>query len=254
MRRTLAIALLGLLPTAGCGADEGAELHVFAAASLRELSEDIARTWGEPRDLELVLNIAGSATLARQIEAGARWDVFLSADEASLDAAGLDCARARAFASNRLVLVAGASADPQLRHPAELPERVRLLALAGPAVPAGRYARVLLGRLGVLEQLKGRIVDADDVRGALGLVNGGAADAALVYATDAALLRGLQVRWRAGDGEPPRIELFAIQRVAQPSEASGSGAELLDWLQGEEFRALATERGFAPPLPAGGEQ
>lgn len=186
------LALLALL-TPSVATAQRAPL-VLAAASLQESMTEAAATWaaqGHPRP---TISFASSAVLARQIEAGATADLFVSADEEWMDALAarnliVPASRA-SFLGNRLVVVA-AAANPvriPLRPPAALARVLGAgpLALADPtSVPAGKYARAALERLGAWTAVAPRVVAADNVRAALALVERGAAPLGIVYATDA---------------------------------------------------------------------
>jgi molybdate transport system substrate-binding protein len=165
---------------------------VLAAASLQESMNAAADTWaarGHPRP---VVSFAGSSALARQIEAGARADLFVSADEGWMDevaAKRLIVPATRAtFLGNRLVIVA--AAGTHMRAPAGGARLARFLAggalaMADPSVPAGKYGRQALTKLGVLAAVQPHIVSAENVRATLALVERHAAPLGIVYATDA---------------------------------------------------------------------
>lgn len=175
---------------------------VLAAASLQESLEAAAKAWAAKGHARPVLSFAASSALARQIEAGAPADLFISADEEWMDTLankGLIRADTRAtMLGNSLVLIAPATSgatsraasrlalDPVPGFPLGRALGNGRLALADPAgVPAGRYARQALERLKVWDKVKDRIAAGDNVRAALGLVAQGEAPLGIVYATDA---------------------------------------------------------------------
>jgi molybdate transport system permease protein len=134
-------------------------------------------------------HLGASSDLARQIEQGAAAELFLSADEDWADYLSqrgvVD--RRLDLLTNRLVVVVPRGS--QLRVPdvaALAQQQIDRLALAGAAVPAGRYARQALSRAGIWEQVKDRVLDGTNVRATLAYVERGEAAAGLVYATDAA--------------------------------------------------------------------
>src|SRR5215203_3099888 len=139
MRRLLTITLLLIAHTAA----SAAEVRVFAAVSLTEALEEIAA--GYTRD-DIVFHFGASSLLARQIELGAPADLFLSADEARMNALAakrLIVPSTRiSVLSNTLVVVGVPLA------------RAKLIALAEPSsVPAGVYARTWLQTIGMWERL-----------------------------------------------------------------------------------------------------
>jgi len=167
---------------------------VLAASSLQESLEAAADAWvqkGHPRP---VLSFAATPALARQVEAGAPADIIISADEEwmnELALKGLIHNRLRGnLAGNDLVLVEQAGKDTklELQPGAALafvlnPQRV---ALADPqSVPAGRYARQALTKLGVWSVVEKNVVSADNVRAAAALVSHGEVPFGIVYKTDA---------------------------------------------------------------------
>jgi molybdate transport system substrate-binding protein len=186
IRFRLAVCVtLGLV--AGCGNSADAPLRVFAAASTREALEQVAADFRARTGLEVALNLGPSSELARQIEQGAPADLFLSADESWADFLadkGLAAER-RDTLSNRLVVVVPADSALEIHELSDLGQaRIRRLALAGPAVPAGRYARQALTAAGVWERVRSRVLEAADVRATLTYVVRGEAEAGFVYATD----------------------------------------------------------------------
>ncbi|WP_420142374.1 molybdate ABC transporter substrate-binding protein [Sphingomonas sp.] len=176
---------------------------VLAAASLQESLGAAADAWaarGHPRP---ILSFAASSALARQIEAGAPADLFVSADEVWMDAVQakgliLPATRARLLA-NRLVLIASASsaARPVAIRPgfplARLLGNGRLAMGETHSVPAGTYGRAALVRLGIWPAVAPRVVGAENVRAALALVERGEAPYGIVYATDALASRRVRV-------------------------------------------------------------
>lgn len=186
----IACALLGTAPVA---AQERGPL-VLAAASMQEALTDAANRWtslGHPRP---VLSFAASSALARQVEAGAQADLFVSADEEWMDylqTRNLLRAGTRArLTENRLVLVAPVASRTTIRIAPRFALSRALgsgrLAMADPvSVPAGRYGKAALEKLAVWTTIAARIAPAENVRAALALVERGAAPLGIVYATDA---------------------------------------------------------------------
>lgn len=196
MRRLLLAALIALMPTAALAQD----LVVFAAASLKTALDEIAAGAGQPRTK---LSYAASSALARQIEAGAPADIFLSADPDWMDyldrKALLKPGTRSILLGNRLVLVAPADSKASISIApgfdlAGLLGRDGRLAMADvTAVPAGKYGRAALEALQLWPQLQHRIAQADNVRAALLLVARGEAPAGVVYATDAAAEKNVRL-------------------------------------------------------------
>lgn len=188
----VAMLLVGLLLQAGAMA---ADLTVFAAASLKEsLDAQIKIFTASNKDIHVRVSYAGSNALARQIGSGAPANLFISADEAWMDYLSQNklivTASRRELVKNDLVLVApSASAKPvTIANGFALASALAggRLAVANPdAVPAGKYARAALTKLGVWASVEGHLARTDSVRAALAFVARAEAPLGIVYRTDA---------------------------------------------------------------------
>ncbi|QDU40608.1 Molybdate-binding periplasmic protein precursor [Maioricimonas rarisocia] len=190
---TFLTVLVPALALSGCekeDASSSGDVTILAAASTFNAVQEIAVQFRHEHGIDVQVSSGPSNGLARQIQAGAPADIFVSASPDWADAVaddGLEDDR-RSLLSNSLVLVvppgnpAGVTDPPDLVGP-----RVSHVALAGTSVPAGVYAEVALRDAGCFEQLEhaGRIVRGHDVRHTLNYVARGEVDAGVVYATDA---------------------------------------------------------------------
>lgn len=226
------------------------EIVVAAAASLREPLVEVERDFEveHPR-WPVALSFGASSWLAAQIRLGAPIDLLLSADERQVDslaAEGLVLEESRtSFASNLLVLVASTQAAPWLASPADLGDaRLRRFALPAAAVPLGRYARSWLAPRGLLDALGPRRVQTSDARATLAAVELGQAEAALVYATDAALARRARIVFTPPASEQPSI--LYVGAVTRRGASRPAARAFLGYLQGPGSARLA-EAGFLPP-------
>lgn len=249
-RRTL---LLGLAttPFAGARAPGAAKAPlVLAAASLQESMSAAADAWAAKGRSRPVCSFAASSALARQIAAGAAADLFVSADEPWMDdieKRGLIVAGTRAaFLGNRLVVVRpkGARGPAGAAVPLARLLGGGPLALADPdAVPAGRYARASLQKLGAWDAVQGRVVRGESVRAALAFVERGAAPFGIVYATDAQASRLVEVVRVLPDASHPPIRYpLARLRAATSPDAEPFRRFLLSG----EGRAIFRRFGFLP--------
>lgn len=217
--RRVAIALLFAAFGSPAAAQTTGPL-VLAAASLQEAltaAADAYAATGQPRP---VVSFAASSALARQIEAGAPADLFVSADAQWMDfvaTRGLLRPGTRAtLVTNRLVLVAPVAQPLNLRIAHRFGLAAALgdgrLAMADPdSVPAGRYGRAALTSLGVWAAVEPRVVRADNVRAALAFVSRGEAKAGIVYATDARADHGVRVAGMfPASSHPPIVYPVAV--------------------------------------------
>jgi molybdate transport system substrate-binding protein len=152
---------------------------VYAAASLTEVFPKISPSSR--------FQFAGSNQLAIQISRGAPADVFASASPAYTQGLFRDgfVEKPRTFATNSLVLAVPRSNPAKIRSVYDLAKRPKLkLVVAGPKVPVGFYTREVLKRLALLKVLRKAVSQEPDVKGIVGKLALGEADAGFVYATD----------------------------------------------------------------------
>lgn len=195
-------AITLLSAAAGPAAAQAKPPLVLAAASLQESLTAAADRWAAKGHLRPIISFAASSALARQVESGAPADLLVSADEEWMNYLAtrkLIRPRSRAsFLTNSLVLVAPAASRIRLsigpRFPLDRALGRGRLAIADPnAVPAGKYGREALGRLGVWPSVARKVASAENVRAALVLVARGEATLGIVYATDARATTGVRV-------------------------------------------------------------
>jgi molybdate transport system substrate-binding protein len=232
------LALLFLL-FAGCAVAQE-RLVVFAAASLKEALDEYNTSFATP----VRAAYAASSALARQIEAGAPAQVFVSADEEWMDYVErkglLQPGTRRDVLANRLVWVVPAGRAVPEDPLASLGPHERL-ALADPQhVPAGKYARAALEKMGKWPGVSGRIAAAENVRAALALVARGECPLGIVYQTDAQA--------------EPKVRIAALidarlhPPIVYPAAAlRGSPAAALRYLDGMQKSAAFERRGFTRP-------
>lgn len=254
MRRLLSMALLALGVLAGglaTGAAGAQEVRVAAAASLSNVLDEIGALWRQQGRGTMVGSYAASSTLAKQIEAGAPFDVFISADLDWMDHVAqrnlIDPASRRNLTANALVLIAPAASQAALRlEPgADLASALGAggrLAVGDPGgVPAGRYAQAALTRLGLWPQVAARLAPAESVRAALALVARGEAPLGIVYSTDAkAEPRVRVVAAFPGDSHPPIV--YPMARLAGSGNAAAG--EFLAFLLSPPAQAVFERAGF----------
>lgn len=226
---------------------------VFAAASLKESLDAVARAFEASSGHRVAVSYAGSGALARQVGAGAPAALFISADAdwiAHVEGKGLVVPGSRRdLLANELVLVAPAASKSQLRLAPGVDVARALgagrLALADPAsVPAGRYAKAAFERLGAWGAIERRVAAVDNVRAALALVARGEAPLGVVYRTDALAERGVRIvdAFPASSHPPIVYPMVRLRRAATPAAAA-----LAEHLASPASRAAFERHGFRVP-------
>jgi molybdate transport system substrate-binding protein len=224
-------------------------LLVFAAASLTNVLDELSTAWETRAGVDVKLSFASSSVLARQIEAGGKADVFVSADREWMDylsaRALLAEASRRDLVGNRLVLIAPADSTLVLEIGRGFPLSAALrggrLSTGDPdTVPVGRYARSALESLGVWDEVAERLVRADNVRSAMMYVSRGEAPLGIVYATDALVDRKVRIVDTFPSGSHAPITYPAAVLRHARSEA----AAYLAYLGGDEAAPVWERFGF----------
>lgn len=241
--------ILLLLATAAMPVPAGAqgrEVLVSAAASLTDALQQLARVYEARSGDRLVLNVGASNTLARQIAAGARVDVFISADEAQMDAVAADIVpRTRVdLLSNQLAIAVPDDRPRTFTSVRELADAsIRRVAIGDPAaVPAGVYAKAYLQKIGLWKLVESKIVPSGSVRLALAAVESGAADAAIVYRTDVGTARRTRLAFVVPAAEGPTI-VYPAAAIRSGTYPEGA-ARVLAFLQTPEAAAIFARAGF----------
>ena len=187
------ISGLGITPFAARADDK--PLVIFAAASLKNALDAVAQDWVTAGHTKPLISYAASGPLAKQIEAGAPADLFISADLDWMDYVqkkSLINEKSRiTLLGNKLVLVAPKTSTATITLGPNAPLAQLIgdgrLAIGDPkSVPAGKYGQQALEKLGIWDSVQGKLAPADSVRSALFLVGRGEAAAGIVYQTDAA--------------------------------------------------------------------
>ena len=239
---------LALLSTALPAADGPPEVLVGAAASLAEPMAAIAASYeASHAGVRVRVALGASNVLAQQVRSGAPLELLVSADPQIVDrlaAEGLvDPGGRRRIAANRLVVLVRAELAERVASAPDLarPE-VRRIAVPDAAVPVGRYGREWIATRGLLATLAPRLIATEDARATLAAVDGGNADAAIVYATDARLATSARAGFEIPAAEQPEIAYEAALR----SDAGAEARRFFAFLAGPEARRALAASGFAP--------
>jgi len=256
MRLVLAAAALfvSLVPGArAADAADTAPLTVFAAASLTDALKRIDAIWVHDGHPPSRLSFGSSGALARQIEAGAPADLFISADEKWMDALAQ---RHAIVAGSRVDLLGNALVliEPASKlAPVTIVPGFDLAGLLGPggrlsvgnpaSVPAGIYAAEALKSLNVWDSVKDRLAPAPDVRAALLQVAHGATAVGIVYRSD---VHGVTEVGIAGTFPEASHTRIVYPGAALPGPHAADAAAYLALLRRPEARAIFAADGFTP--------
>lgn len=245
----LGCAVLAGALSAGAAPARAGEPLVFAAASLKNALDDAIKAYAAAGGGKIVASYAASSVLARQIEAGAKADIFISADTDWMDylaKRGLIEGQSRSdLLGNRLVLIAPADSKISLAIGPNFPLRAALgegrLAIADPeSVPAGKYARTALTSLGVWGDVVDHTASAENVRVALAYVARGETPLGIVYETDAKQ----EPKVRIIGYFPEDTHLPIIYPAALTKGATPEAARFLEFLHGDKAKAAFLKAGF----------
>jgi molybdate transport system substrate-binding protein len=258
IRYRLITSLLGvflfagaLLPAGAFAGEAGSSgpVIVFAAASLKNALDDASAAWQKESGAEVKTSYAASSALAKQIEQDAPAQIFISADEDWMNyvaAKGLIKPESRAaLLGNKLVLVApkDSTVSLKLEPGADLAAALgagRLAVGNVDSVPAGKYGKAALEKLGLWAGVSGKLAQAESVRAALLLVSRGEAALGIVYQTDA--ISDPNVRIVAtfpADSHPPIVYPAALTTKAGPAAAA-----FLDYIKSPKATPFFTAQGF----------
>ena len=235
--------------TATAGAQN---LTVLAAASLKNALDEVSGQYQLPQGGKISISYAGSSALARQIENGAPADIFISADRDWMDYVekrGLIRSDSRVnLLRNEMVLIAPADSKAAVEIKPGFPLATLLgggrLAMADPDyVPAGKYGKAALVKLGVWTSVAGKVARAENVRAALSFVARGEAPLGIVYRTDAKADRKVRiVAVFPAETHPPIVYPAALLKGARDPAAS----MFFEFLNSAQARGIFRKHGFMP--------
>jgi molybdate transport system substrate-binding protein len=233
------------------GRAQSADVVVFAAASLKNALDAIAADFEKQTGKRVAVSYAASSALARQIEQGAPADVFVSADLDWMDYLQarnlIKTETRRNLVGNRIVLVAPAAkaGDVELK-PGALAAALgggRLAMANVAAVPAGKYGKAALERLGLWSEAAGRLAQAENVRAALAFVARAETPLGIVYESDAKAEPGVRVVARFPEtSHPPIVYPAALTSVSKRPEAES----FLRAMRTKASAAILAREGFVP--------
>jgi molybdate transport system substrate-binding protein len=244
-----ALVLLGA--TFASSAAHADDVLVFAAASLKNALDDAIAGYAATGGAKVNASYAASSALAKQIDSGAPADIFISADPDWMNDVQknnmIQPATRFDFLGNLLVLVEPVDSPTKVDIGPNFPLAKLLgdnhLAMADPdAVPAGKYGKAALQKLGVWDSVESKVARAEDVRAALAFVSRKESPFGIVYQTDAAADKGVKIAgFFPADSYPPIIYPIALTASTKNPDA----AKFLAFLHSNVAKPFFTKQGFS---------
>lgn len=251
LSQKISVLASSLLMSMGLGwgvqAQAKESITVYAAASLTDAMNDLSKLYQQQHKIDVKTSYAGSSTLAKQIEAGAPANVFISADEQWMNylqnKKRVQPQDRVNLLGNSLVLITPKSQPIKIKMDKSFdPNTVlkgKLCTGNTQSVPVGKYAKQSLTSLGWWDKVKPRLVETEDVRSALNFVARGECQAGIVYATDAAINKNVVI---AGvfpaNSHPPIIYPMGLLKKDKNS------AHFYQFLQAAPAKAVFQKYGF----------
>src|SRR5262245_55867412 len=240
---------LGSIPQAQAQA-QGGDLVVFAAASLKNALDAINTQWQQQTGKKATISYGASSALAKQLEQAAPAQMFISADLDWMNyVANKNLIKPETRSNllgNRIVLIAPKDkAEPvDIKAGFDLGKILgsdgRLAMANVDAVPAGKYGKAALEKLGAWASVADRIAQAENVRAALLLVSRGETPAGIVYQTDAAADANVKIIGTFPENSHPPI----IYPVALTTSATPDAVAFLNHLTSSQAKPLFEAQGF----------
>ncbi|MEQ8825253.1 MAG: molybdate ABC transporter substrate-binding protein [Filomicrobium sp.] len=254
--RLLFAVCVAMLLTALSHAEAAEKVTVFAAASTAKVVEVAGAAFEAEVSggVRIVVSAASSGTLARQIEAGAPADLYVSANKRWMEhliSGGLIEDRlVRDIAGNELVLISPSRSQGDVADQFELTRQsVAVLlsegrfAMADPDhAPVGRYGRQSLTTLGLWDVMDPRLVRTQNTTATVALVARGEVELGLTYKTDAANVPGVQIVATLDHSSHAPIRYSAAP--VRSGAASVLADRFLKFLSSETGRKIIAKHGF----------
>lgn len=248
MRCSIWIFITALLSVTPAAAQDA--LTVFAAASLKNALDDVNADFTKATGIKVTASYAASSALARQIEAGAPADLFISADLKWMDYVAekklIKTDTRFNLLGNRLVLIAGANSKIST---VEIAAGFDIAKLAGDgriavadtkAVPAGLYAKAALEKLGSWKAAEPKLAQSENVRATLAFVARGETPIGIVYETDAKV----EPKVKIVGVFPEKSHEPVTYPVAATAVAKGATTKYVNFLRTNAAKAAFEKYGF----------
>jgi molybdate transport system substrate-binding protein len=223
------------------------EILVSAAASLTDVLKEIASGYQSKSKHTVKFNFGPSSGLARQIEEGARADIFFSADLSQMDGLDkkgrLEPGTRKNLLSNQLVIIVPADSKLAISSPKDLLKAdIKRIALAEPSsVPVGVYSSKYLTDEGLWDQVKPKVVPVQDVRATLASVESGNVEAGFVYKTDA-VSKKVKIVYEVPIDKGPRITYPTA--IVKESKRKDAARDFMNYVQSPLAKEAFKKYGF----------
>ncbi|MGI0485120.1 molybdate ABC transporter substrate-binding protein [Pantanalinema rosaneae CENA516] len=223
-------------------------LLISAAASLKDVMADIKPLYQKAHaDVNLTFNFGASGALLQQIEQGAPTDVFISAAKRQMDTleqkGGLVTGTRTNLANNRLVVVVPQGSRAVTSFASLKQPEIKRIAIGEPrSVPAGQYAEQVLQKLKLWNEVKPKLVYANNVRQVLAAVESGNADVGMIYLTDAKISNKVNIAVTADDAyHSPIVYPMAVLKSSKNIDQAKA---FVKYLSGSEAKGVLRQYGF----------
>lgn len=232
-------------------AQTNGNLLISAAASLKDVLEEIKPLYQQTKpNVNINFNFGASGALQQQIENGAPADIFISAAKRQVDTLeqkGLLVAGTRTnIAKNRLVLVVPKNGVNITSFYNLRDGKIKKIATGEPrSVPAGQYAEQVLKKLKLWDQIRSKLVFANNVRQVLAFVESGNAEAGLVYSTDAKISN--QVKVVVAADEKYHSPIIYPMAILKRSKNVDTAKDFAQFLASNQAKSVFKKFGFILP-------
>lgn len=240
----------GLLTVTATSKETKTEIYVLAASSLTESMTEIVDQYNsEQAHTRIILNLASSGSLQRQIEQGAPCDIFISASVVKMDnlveSGHVSRADIVELFTNELVLIANESSNRISGFDDLLGHDTLIFAMGEPgSVPAGAYAKETLECLGLYDEIIKYTVLAKNVKEVVTWVELGEVDAGLVYKTDALISESVKIlAYADGKSHQPIVYPGAVLHT---SKDQLEALKFFEYLQSDTAMTVIEDNGFIP--------
>lgn len=235
LKKLIAALLIGsTVLVAGCSSkkveEEKKEINISAAVSVKEPLEEIKEKYEKSNNVKINLNLGPSGTLQKQIEDGAKVDIFLSAAEKNMkDLVKKELVNEKSvnkFLTNSMVLIKSNDSKSEIKSFEELKKGNIKIAIGDKAAPLGLYTEEVFKNKGILKDVEPFLIHAKDAKATISYVERGEVDFGIIYYNDSKTLKSSKVIDKIDDNLHSPI----IYPVA-PLKASESKKEVTDLIK-----------------------